>query len=182
MLSDQRFGLARSRHRLGRGHAARHDLCVAGGSAPRAGPRHRGPYWRIVAQIQAIEARLVGYLRTDVNDVIAGYASRHAGHPGGLLFSARRNSLSRLARHGPNLSVDGNPIAIAWDEPMAGVGRCWFECPMCYRRCRHPYLRDPIACRRCHKLDYSFGFQLRVDRRVHDTVFANVPGFRLRSS
>jgi hypothetical protein len=25
--------------------------------------------WRIVAQIQAIEARLVGHLRTDVNDV-----------------------------------------------------------------------------------------------------------------
>jgi hypothetical protein len=26
---------------------------------------------------------------------------------------------------------------------------------VCNRRCRHIYLLDPIACRRCHRLDYA---------------------------
>jgi len=30
---------------------------------------------------------------------------------------------SRLARHGPNLLLDGNAILVVWDEPMEGVGR-----------------------------------------------------------
>jgi len=36
---------------------------------------------------------------------------------------------------------------------MPGVGRPWFECPSCGHRCRHVYLRDTIACRRCHGLE-----------------------------
>jgi hypothetical protein len=59
-----------------------------------------------------------------------------------------------LAKRGPNLLVDGNPIVIAWDEPMPGVERPWFQC-QCGRRVRHLYLRDPIGCRSCLKLDYS---------------------------
>ena len=62
--------------------------------------------------------------------------------------------LSRLAKHGANLLLDGNPILLVWDEPMEGVGRPWFECPVCHRRCRHLYLRQ-LACRRCCRLDYS---------------------------
>jgi hypothetical protein len=31
------------------------------------------------------------------------------------------------------------------------IGR--FECPECGLRCRHVYLRDVFACRRCHRLD-----------------------------
>jgi hypothetical protein len=58
----------------------------------------------------------------------------------------------QLASHPPNLLIDGTRIVIAWDEPMRGVGRPWFECPKCSRRCRHVYLRDTIACRRCHGL------------------------------
>ena len=38
---------------------------------------------------------------------------------------------------------------------MPGVERPWFVCPSCGRRCRHVYMRDTIACRRCHGLDYA---------------------------
>lgn len=55
----------------------------------------------------------------------------------------------------PNLWVDGKPVLIIWDEPMPGVGRPWFACPVCGRRCRHIYLLDTIACRACHRLDYA---------------------------
>jgi hypothetical protein len=61
----------------------------------------------------------------------------------------------QLATHAPGIWVDGTPIAIVWDEPMEGVGRPWFECPLCRQRCRHVYLRDRIACRTCHRLDYA---------------------------
>jgi hypothetical protein len=60
----------------------------------------------------------------------------------------------RLAAQAPNLLVDGNPILVVWDEPMAGVGRPWFECPLCKRRCRHLYLRQ-LVCRRCCLLNCS---------------------------
>ena len=46
-------------------------------------------------------------------------------------------------------------MRVVWDEPMPRVGRPWFECPGCNRRSRHLYLRAPIACRRCHGLDYA---------------------------
>jgi hypothetical protein len=46
-------------------------------------------------------------------------------------------------------------VAVVWEEPMERCGRPWFECPRCNRRSRHLYLRDPIACRRCHGLDYA---------------------------
>ena len=61
----------------------------------------------------------------------------------------------QLARQTPDIFIDGTRIAIVWDEPMPGVGRPWFECPACGQRCRHLYLRDTIACRRCHRLDHA---------------------------
>ena len=48
---------------------------------------------------------------------------------------------------------------------MEGVGRPWFECPVCHRRCRHLYLRQ-LACRGCSGLDYSSRHRYR-----------SVPGF-----
>jgi hypothetical protein len=60
----------------------------------------------------------------------------------------------QLAARTPNLWIGGTRVLIVWDEPMPGVGRPWFECPKCNRRSRHLYLRDPIACRRCHSLKY----------------------------
>lgn len=54
----------------------------------------------------------------------------------------------------PNLWIDETCVLIVWDEPIPGVGRPWFEC-RCGRRVRHLYLRDPIACRRCHGLRFS---------------------------
>jgi len=59
----------------------------------------------------------------------------------------------QLARQTPDILVDGTCIAVVWDEPMARVSRPWFECPACGQRCRHVYLRDTIACRRCHGLE-----------------------------
>src|SRR5262249_21112520 len=54
------------------------------------------------------------------------------------------------ARRTPDIWIDGTRVPVTWDEPMPGVGRPWFECPACGRRCRHVYLRETIACRRCH--------------------------------
>ena len=56
------------------------------------------------------------------------------------------------ARRTPDIWIDGTRVPVTWDEPMPGVGRPWFECPACGRRCRHVYLRETIACRRCHGL------------------------------
>ncbi len=60
-----------------------------------------------------------------------------------------------LRREGPNVWINETRVVIVWDEPIPGVGRPWFECPVCRQRCRHLYLRDTIACRRCHRLDYA---------------------------
>src|SRR5215813_4792034 len=61
----------------------------------------------------------------------------------------------QLASRAPDIWIDGTRVPVTWDEPLPGVGRPWFECPMCGRRCRHVYLRDTIACRRCHKLEHA---------------------------
>jgi hypothetical protein len=60
----------------------------------------------------------------------------------------------QLAARTPNVWIGETRVLVVWDEPMAGVGRPWFECPVCGRRSRHLYLRNPIACRRCHGLRY----------------------------
>ena len=66
-----------------------------------------------------------------------------------------------VARRTPDIWIDGTRVPVTWDEPMPGVGRPWFECPACGRRCRHVYLRETIACRRCHRLQPA----VRVLRR-----------------
>jgi hypothetical protein len=66
-------------------------------------------------------------------------------------------------RRTPDILIDETRVAIVWDEPLPGVGRPWFECPVCHQRCRHVYLRDAIACRRCHRLDYA-------SRHLHRSV------------
>src|SRR5262249_42446510 len=47
----------------------------------------------------------------------------------------------QLARHTPDIWIDGTRIPVTWDEPMPGVYRPWFQCPIptCARRCRHVY-------------------------------------------
>jgi hypothetical protein len=60
-----------------------------------------------------------------------------------------------IASRAPGIWIDGTPIVIVWDEPIEGVSRPWFKCPACGQRCRHVYLRDTIACRTCHRLDYA---------------------------
>jgi len=60
----------------------------------------------------------------------------------------------QLAARTPNVWIGETRVLVVWDEPMAGVGRPWFECPVCGPRSRHLYLRNPIACRRCHGLRY----------------------------
>jgi hypothetical protein len=55
-----------------------------------------------------------------------------------------------LARHAPNILVNGNPVLVVWDEQ----GRPWFECPVCGRRVKHICF-DIIACRICCRLDYA---------------------------
>src|SRR5262249_47256919 len=55
----------------------------------------------------------------------------------------------------PDFGMEGPGVRVRGDEPMPGVGRPWFECPACGRRCRHVYLRETIACRRCHGLQHA---------------------------
>ena len=69
----------------------------------------------------------------------------------------------RLATRAPNLLVNGNPVLVVW----ADWALPWFECPQCGRRCRHVYLLDPIACRRCHHLDYASRHLYRQTPAVH---------------
>jgi hypothetical protein len=61
-----------------------------------------------------------------------------------------------VCREGPNVTIDGTCVVLAWDSPLEGVDRPWFVCPAgCGQRVRFLYLRDRIACRRCYRLDYS---------------------------
>src|SRR6266566_2178564 len=48
-----------------------------------------------------------------------------------------------------NILVNGNPkpVLVVWDQ----LGRAWFECPACHRRCKHIYF-DGLACRICCRL------------------------------
>src|SRR5262249_2630118 len=68
-----------------------------------------------------------------------------------------------VGRQTPDILVDGTRVTVTWDEPMAGVGRPWFECPACGRRCRYVSLRGVAACRTCHRLDYA-------SRHLHRSV------------
>src|SRR5215813_15432770 len=69
----------------------------------------------------------------------------------------------RLAARTPNLLVNGNSALVVWTDWALP----WFECPLCGRRCRHVYLLDPIACRRCHRLDYASRHLYRQTPAVH---------------
>ena len=62
-----------------------------------------------------------------------------------------------LARHAPNILINGNRVMVVWDEQA----RPWFEC-QCGRRCKHLYL-DALACRTCCGLDYA-------SRHLHRSV------------
>src|SRR5262249_61087961 len=68
----------------------------------------------------------------------------------------------QLARHTPNILVNGNSILVTWDEQA----RPWFECPACGRRCKHLYL-DALACRVCCRLDYASRHLHRQGPAVH---------------
>jgi hypothetical protein len=64
-------------------------------------------------------------------------------------------SCLRLTRKPGILEIAAHPVSVVYDQPMPGVARPWFECPVCGHLCRHVYLRDTIACRRCHRLDWA---------------------------
>jgi hypothetical protein len=74
---------------------------------------------------------------------------------GGTGEGQRPARTANVCRQGSGVTIDGSHVALAWDSPMPGVERPWFVCPGCDRRCRFLYLRDSIACRRCHGLDYA---------------------------
>jgi hypothetical protein len=114
---------------------------------------------------QPIGVRPSGYIKfknisdindSDIIDEVAGKVGRDGSASACAMAAARA----------PNLWLDGTPLLVVWDEPMPGVGRPWFECPVCKRQARHLYLRDPIACRRCCRLDYA-------SRHLHRSI----PGY-----
>jgi len=56
----------------------------------------------------------------------------------------------QLARRGADIWIDGTRVSVTWDEPMPGVSRPWWECPLCLRKCRYVYLRNNVGCARCN--------------------------------
>jgi hypothetical protein len=60
-----------------------------------------------------------------------------------------------IRRETPNVWIDGTRVLVSWHSPNSYVAHPFFECPVCSRRCRHVYLRDRIACRHCHRLDWA---------------------------
>jgi hypothetical protein len=73
----------------------------------------------------------------------------------------------RLSARTVDVLVDGTSVSVVWDTPMEGVARPWFVCPACGRRCRLVYLCDPIACRKCLRLDYASRHLYRRTPAVH---------------
>src|SRR5262249_52430991 len=81
---------------------------------------------------------------------VIGYLSGGAPGPFATNLAAFREGPNQLARHTPNILVNGNSMLVTWDEQA----RPWFECPACGRRCKHLYLHA-LACRSCCGLDYA---------------------------
>jgi hypothetical protein len=60
----------------------------------------------------------------------------------------------RPTREG-NIRINGTLLTVVSDRPMARVTRLWWSCPTCGQKCRYVYLRDTIACARCHGLQHA---------------------------
>jgi hypothetical protein len=60
----------------------------------------------------------------------------------------------RPTRQG-NIWINETLLTVVSDRPMPYVTRLWFACPTCGRKCRYLYLRETIACARCHKLQHA---------------------------
>lgn len=60
-----------------------------------------------------------------------------------------------IRREAPNVLIDGARVLVTWHSPNPHVAHPFFECPLCKRRTRWVFLRDTIACRRCHRLDWA---------------------------
>jgi hypothetical protein len=65
----------------------------------------------------------------------------------------RAHSAVQILQQTPNVLTGGMPVLVTWTEGPSGGSPPWFEFPRCARRCRHAYLRNGPACRRCHHLD-----------------------------
>ncbi len=71
-------------------------------------------------------------------DEMAGERSRRPKHE------------ARICRRTPNVLIGETPVLVTWDEPIPGVDRPWWSCPVCSARCRFLYLRGgAIGCWRC---------------------------------
>jgi hypothetical protein len=57
----------------------------------------------------------------------------------------------RPTREG-NVWLNGTLLTVCSDRPMPHVRRLWWSCPSCGSRSRYLYLRETIACARCHSL------------------------------
>ena len=64
---------------------------------------------------------------------------------GGLARTSEVN-ICRVVRESPNVRINETRVQVVWDEPMPSVKRPWFA------EGAFLYLRDPIACAHCHKL------------------------------
>lgn len=79
------------------------------------------------------------------------------GDPVGSRWPASEPSICRVVRESPHVWINETRVAVAWDEPMPGVGRPWFLCPCgCGRRARFLYLvRDMIRAAPCLGLQHA---------------------------
>lgn len=57
------------------------------------------------------------------------------------VYKGKRGRLPARRARG-DIEINGTRVSLLWDNPMPGVSRPWFACPLCGQRCRHLYLRE----------------------------------------
>jgi len=107
---------------------------------------------RILPTSRSIASSRTGHASTRTSSTVSvrSRKARLRGSPGA-------KKPYHLARHAPNILINGNRVMVVWDEQA----RPWFEC-QCGRRCKHLY-PDALACRTCCGLDYA-------SRHLHRSV------------
>ncbi len=77
-----------------------------------------------------------------------------------------RRDYSIPTGHG-TITLDGQPVRLAWVAEYLGGIRPYFVCPQCSHRRHHLYNRDNIwACRVCHKLIHRSTIERPVPRAI----------------
>lgn len=87
-----------------------------------------------------------------------------------------RREYSIPTGHG-TITLDGQPVRLAWVAEHLGGIRPYFVCPQCNQRRHHLYNRDNIwACRVCHKLIHRTTIEVASTRAIRRALKLGPPG------